>query len=423
METTWNEYIDLISTASSSLYPNVPANFTNRLALTQMYPLGDMYVGLEELEFTYGFYNHTFLKSSVSVFDATYRWEPQTKRNPATYPAYGKFFFAPLQQGYYASAEQLCDALNDALKKTGIPQLQDRIIFTYDPISLKFSYDLEGLYLSLWLRGEILSLLGMDMGEETDDSYGKWGMPKNTPTYEFELPPPKPEPPKPEPPKPEPPKPEPPKPNPNPSPDPSPKPTPNPSPQSTPEPTPDPTPSTLGRPGWTWSTRSDLVSEPMDQSKEEENKDENKDEDKDEDKDKDKDKDEDKDKDKDKKTKFETRHFIDPNFTWDITTEIKGQCKYVAQLTLVNSLYVYASCVSSQVVGDQFSDTLRIIAIKRATPGERVVQTFLKPFFLKVNTRLLDSINIQIRNKFGDLVPFLFDDVRVKLRFTQQPPQ
>ena len=101
----------------------------------------------------------------------------------------------------------------------------------------------------------------------------------------------------------------------------------------------------------------------------------------------------------------------------------QGECKYVAQMTLINSLYVYADCVSSQIVGDQFSDTLRIIAIKRAMPGERIVQTFLKPFFLKVNTRLLDTITIHIRNSHGDFIPFLFGDVRVKLRFTQQPPQ
>ena len=121
--------------------------------------------------------------------------------------------------------------------------------------------------------------------------------------------------------------------------------------------------------------------------------------------------------------KYETRHFIDPEAMWDVTTEVKGECNYVAQLTLVNSLYVYADCVSSQIVGDQFSDTLRIVAIKRATPGERIVQTFLKPFFLKVNTRLLSTVNIQIRNKFGDFLSFLYDDVRVKLRFTQHPPQ
>ena len=119
-----------------------------------------------------------------------------------------------------------------------------------------------------------------------------------------------------------------------------------------------------------------------------------------------------------------TRHFRNPAVLWESDTEVmKNQFEFVAQLTLVNSMVLYINCIDSQVTGDSFSDSLRIIAIKgNEKPGASIVTHFTKPYFLRVNKRYIPTITIQIKDLAGRPIDFKQGVVRVKLRFTTQPP-
>ena len=117
----------------------------------------------------------------------------------------------------------------------------------------------------------------------------------------------------------------------------------------------------------------------------------------------------------------ELRHFTNPTFTWTVSLPTKIRCKHVAQLTIVNSFVVYVDCISSQVVGNSYSDALRIIAIKgNDKPGMRIITEFDKVYALKVNKRYISSISVQIKDVYGQDIQFLMGNVRIKLRFTTQ---
>lgn len=321
MEGTWSEYVDLLSSASLDLYPeNHGSFFTNKLIVPQQLPQ-DTYVALEEISYVNTMYNVKHSSNSLTIFDMLAETPPHSEANPNAYPLYGTFKYCALKEGYYSSFQQLCDMLNEAVKKSDCEQVKNRNVFSYDPITMKFSYDVEGLWLSLWLSGDILSILGIEMEKATNRQYVVIGKPKLKPTYEY--------------------------------------------PKS-------------------------LIPKPVAPGEKE----------------------------------TETRHFTQPRMMWDSVQKTKDQFEFVAQLTLVNSFVVYIDCIDSQVTGDCFSDALRIVPIKGGDkPGTTVVTHFTKPYFLRCNKRYIPSITIQIQDLNAQPIDFKQGIVRVKLRFTTQPPR
>ena len=185
MEDTWSEYVDLISTASMELHPdNHGSSFTNELVIPQHLP-ENAYVSLEEISYVSTFYNIRQSQNSITIYDMLYEHPPNSPRNPNPYPTYGHFFVCPLKPGNYNSMERLCQAINQAIKDSGVEQVKDRDIFTYDPITLKFSYNVEDLWLSVWLRGDILNYLGVEVTQATFNQYVVLGKPKLKPSYEY----------------------------------------------------------------------------------------------------------------------------------------------------------------------------------------------------------------------------------------------
>ena len=186
MEDSWTEYIDLISDASLTLHPeNHASKFTNELPTPQRYLPGTK-VGLVEFEFLHSWYNVSVEKppkkeeedsrynlnpsaggagvlsrNSLTIFDFLVEHVPGSDPNKdGTYSLYGLIYSCEIKEGYYETFETLCEMLNKAVKNCGSKQVVNRDIFSYDPISMKFSYDLEGLWLTLFLRGDIVSYLG-----------------------------------------------------------------------------------------------------------------------------------------------------------------------------------------------------------------------------------------------------------------------
>ena len=186
MADTWSEYVDLLSTASLDLYPeNVGSFFTNKLVVPQQLP-DNTYVALEEIGYINTFYNVKKTFSSLTIFDMFEEFPantPPINENP--YPIYGAYKTCPLKEGLYGSMSELCDMLNDAIRNSGCSQVKDKTIFTFDPVTMKFSYNLEGLWLSLWIRGDLLNMLGIEHSKATYVQYVILGKSKTGPTYEI----------------------------------------------------------------------------------------------------------------------------------------------------------------------------------------------------------------------------------------------
>ena len=184
----WAEYVDLISDASTDLYKdNHGSSFTNRLVVPQHLP-ENCYVALRELEFIYAFHNVQVKKNTITVYDWLYKHEPNTPRNPNSYPTYGRFVNCSVKDGLYDTFAALCDGFNLSLKNTGISELKDRNVFSYDRTSMKFSYDLDEAYVTIFLKGDVLNFLGVEKKKAGISDYVVLGKAKNQPTYVIKVP-------------------------------------------------------------------------------------------------------------------------------------------------------------------------------------------------------------------------------------------
>ena len=326
----FNEYVDIISSDSLELYEeNRPSSFTNQLAVTLSLPT-PCWVSCEEIEYTASFYNIMsrgvgeggIARMSVSVFDQEFVYPVSTEANPVpenefNYPIYGRFFHVNLIDGNYDTPEKLVTMLNKALKECGVEQLKNhKDIFSYDPFTMKFSYDVTGLWITIFLNGDILNYLGLDLSKETFRSYYLLGKSKIGLTFEY--------------------------------------------------------PSGKKDP-----KGNDIM---------------------------------------------ETRHWNVIKRQWQVTTEPKAQAEYVAQLTLVTSICLYVDIIESQIAGSQWTSALRYIPIKAVKFGTRVVHQFPKSYYLKVNKNYIPSITCRLADVYGREIQFQSGHVRVKLRFTTQPP-
>ena len=81
-----------------------------------------------------------------------------------------------------------------------------------------------------------------------------------------------------------------------------------------------------------------------------------------------------------------------------------------------HSLYVYYNICDPQIVGDVYAPLLRSVAIK-GNRGEHVTKTYGEPHYVPVNTKTLDTIEMNIRDDTGANVPFMSGRVICKLHF------
>ena len=329
----FNEYIDLLSSDSTELYDNNQASFTNQLAVPQNLP-NPCWVSCEELEYTSAFYNiiskgakETHKRMSLDLFDHLYEYPVSTKdkpvpENPYKYPIYGRFINVKLIDGNYDTPEKLTTMLNKILRESGVEQLKNHDVFSYDPLTMRFSYDVTDLWVTIFLQGDLLNYLGLDLSKETFRSYYLLGKSKVGLTYEY--------------------------------------------------------------------PKKDKNGNVM--------------------------------KDRDNHVVTITRVYNQPKRRWQVTTEVKAVAEYVAQLTLVTSMCLYVDLIESQIAGSQWTSALRYVPIKETKFGTRVIHQFPRSYFLKVNKQFVPSISCRICDIFGREIQFLAGHVRVKLRFTTQPP-
>ncbi len=84
-----------------------------------------------------------------------------------------------------------------------------------------------------------------------------------------------------------------------------------------------------------------------------------------------------------------------------------------------HSLFVYCNICEPQIVGDVYAPLIRSVAIggKR---GEHVIKSYGEPHYVPVNTKKMDSIEINIKDDTGHIVPFMSGKVVCKLHFRQR---
>lgn len=84
----------------------------------------------------------------------------------------------------------------------------------------------------------------------------------------------------------------------------------------------------------------------------------------------------------------------------------------------VHNLYVYSDVVEFSTVGDARAQLLRVVSIPNQIAfGENVYLTYDKPYYNRVASRTLQSIEIDIKDDTGTPVKFMFGRVIVVLHF------
>ena len=84
-----------------------------------------------------------------------------------------------------------------------------------------------------------------------------------------------------------------------------------------------------------------------------------------------------------------------------------------------NSLYVYCSICEPQIVGDAYVHLLRTV-ILTGQNGDIVNNTFDSPHYVPVNTKVFDTIEVNIKNDLNESVSFTTGKLICKLHFRQK---
>ena len=91
---------------------------------------------------------------------------------------------------------------------------------------------------------------------------------------------------------------------------------------------------------------------------------------------------------------------------------------YVADLTIVSTIYVYCDIVEPQIVGDTSAQLLKSIPAEGKF-GDIIAKTFTNIQYVPIRTRSFEAVEILLRNDTGDPVPFERGKVVITLHFRQ----
>lgn len=184
----WYEYIDIVSDDCMDVHAdNLPGSFINELATPQELP-ENTYCSLQELEMVYSMYNVETKADYLTFLDALHKTPANTTENKESYPVYGRFIGVPLPEGNYQDHDEFCAMLNKAIKDRKVPGLEKRDVFSYDKRSHKFSFDISNTWLTMFLRGDMITMLGARRSQAyklIGNYYISIGMSKLTPSYTY----------------------------------------------------------------------------------------------------------------------------------------------------------------------------------------------------------------------------------------------
>lgn len=80
-------------------------------------------------------------------------------------------------------------------------------------------------------------------------------------------------------------------------------------------------------------------------------------------------------------------------------------------------MYIYTDIIEPNLVGDCIAPLLRIIKVQKQTEDPNISISFTNPFYLPVIRREFDTIEINIRDDEGHLIPFVSGKLNMRLHF------
>ena len=95
-----------------------------------------------------------------------------------------------------------------------------------------------------------------------------------------------------------------------------------------------------------------------------------------------------------------------------------AESPYVADLTIVSTIYVYCDIVEPQIVGDTSAQLLKSIPAEGKF-GDIIAKTFTNIQYVPIRTKSFEALEILLRNDTGDPVPFERGKVVITLHLRQ----
>lgn len=85
----------------------------------------------------------------------------------------------------------------------------------------------------------------------------------------------------------------------------------------------------------------------------------------------------------------------------------------------LHSIYIYSNIVDDCVVGNTVAPLLRTVLVE-GNYGDFVQKTYIHPHYLPISYNRINDIEISLRDDLGNLIPFEFGKVLVKLHFRRK---
>lgn len=87
----------------------------------------------------------------------------------------------------------------------------------------------------------------------------------------------------------------------------------------------------------------------------------------------------------------------------------------------IQSIYVYTDIVAHSIVGDSLSQVLRVVdGPQKENFGEEVVARYVKPYYMPVQSKEFQKIEILLKDNLGELIRFNYGSVFIVLHFRKR---
>ena len=91
----------------------------------------------------------------------------------------------------------------------------------------------------------------------------------------------------------------------------------------------------------------------------------------------------------------------------------------VVDINPVHSMYIYTNIIEHHIVGDTRAPLLRIVNVE-GKPGETITKLYDSPHYVPIKQKLIGTVEIDIRDGSGQVIPFVTGTVIVKLHFRKR---
>ena len=91
----------------------------------------------------------------------------------------------------------------------------------------------------------------------------------------------------------------------------------------------------------------------------------------------------------------------------------------VVDINPVHSMFIYSNIIEHHIVGDTRAPLLRIVNVE-GKPGETTTKLYDSPHYIPLKQKLIDTIEMDIRDDTGRAIPFVSGKLIVKLHFRKR---